>query len=84
MLGVALQILVYDLGGRAFEATLVQFVDGLVDILGTVGDGRLGGEDFTRRLVTECLDHIRATTRMDLSADARARHLLFEACDATN
>lgn len=77
-----MQILVYDLGGGTFDVTVIQFVEGALDVLGTAGDARLGGEDFTRRLVTECLEDIRATSRQDLSADTRARHLLFEACDA--
>lgn len=48
--------LVFDLGGGTFDVTLVEYVEGLVEVRASAGDNRLGGEDFTADLVDACLE----------------------------
>ncbi|EPS94501.1 hypothetical protein FOMPIDRAFT_1033347 [Fomitopsis schrenkii] len=45
------QIIVYDLGSTAFNVSLLSIDDGMFEVLATVGDTRLGGEDFDDRVV---------------------------------
>ena len=40
------RILVYDLGGGTFDVSVVGIEDGVVEVLASTGDSRLGGEDF--------------------------------------
>jgi molecular chaperone DnaK (HSP70) len=49
------RLLVVDLGGGTFDVTLMQVSDGVLEIVSTAGDGNLGGEDFTDRLVAWAL-----------------------------
>ena len=42
--------LVYDLGGRTFDVTLIKMTDTSVEVLAVDGDHRLGGADWDSRL----------------------------------
>ncbi len=64
---------VYDLGGGTFDASIVRVADGTVDVLGTAGDRRLGGDDFDELIVGFALRQIRERHHVDLSQDASIR-----------
>lgn len=49
------KLIVMDLGGGTFDVTVMQIFDGVFEIISTAGEGSLGGEDFTDRLVSEVL-----------------------------
>ena len=53
------RLLVFDFGGGTFDASvLVHDEDDVLDVLNTLGDQNMGGEDFTRRLYDHCLAEI--------------------------
>jgi len=52
------RILVYDLGGGTFDVSIVRIEDGVVEVLASTGDNRLGGDDFDRRIVGHLLAHL--------------------------
>jgi len=45
------KVLVYDLGGGTFDVSIVQIDAGVVEVLATAGNNRLGGDDFDARIV---------------------------------
>ena len=50
-------IVVYDLGGGTFDISILRLGDGMYEVLSTVGDPFLGGEDFDNRIVeTLCIN----------------------------
>jgi molecular chaperone DnaK (HSP70) len=51
-------ILVFDLGGGSFDVSLLNFEDGIFQVLAVNGHTSLGGEDFTNRLINYCLEQI--------------------------
>ena len=46
------KIMVYDLGGGTFDVSIIEIGDGVIEVLSTNGDTRLGGDDLTTRLQT--------------------------------
>lgn len=71
------QVLVYDLGGGTFDASLVSAEGTDHEVLGTVGVNLLGGDDFDEALMSTVLDHARLTLD-DLSP--AERYLLLDEC----
>lgn len=49
--GAEKRLLVFDLGGGTFDVTLMEVFEGTLEIVATAGESRLGGEDFTERLL---------------------------------
>ena len=45
------KIMVYDLGGGTFDVSILEIGDGIVEVLATAGDTRLGGDDFDQRVM---------------------------------
>jgi molecular chaperone DnaK len=64
---------IYDLGGGTFDAAIVEAGPAGVNVLGTAGDPRLGGDDFDERVVGYALRQIRERYHVDLSQDDRIR-----------
>ncbi|MFF5081342.1 Hsp70 family protein [Actinoplanes sp. NPDC000266] len=64
---------IYDLGGGTFDASIVRIAPGTVEVLGSAGDPRLGGDDFDARIVEFTLRQIRERHHVDLSQDASIR-----------
>jgi molecular chaperone DnaK len=64
---------VYDLGGGTFDASIVRIGPGVVEVLGTSGDPRLGGDDFDDRIAEFALRQIRERHHVDLSRDPHIR-----------
>jgi molecular chaperone HscC len=52
------RLVVFDLGGGTFDVTVMEIFEGSLEILGTAGESRLGGEDFTEALVAEALSKL--------------------------
>ncbi|KAF8646020.1 hypothetical protein AX16_007445 [Volvariella volvacea WC 439] len=65
-------IIVYDLGGTTFDASVLFVEDGVFEILGTAGDSHLGGEDFDNRVVEYFVDLYKTRTGTDISEDLLA------------
>ncbi|MBU2662615.1 Hsp70 family protein [Actinoplanes bogorensis] len=64
---------IYDLGGGTCDASVVRVADGTIEVLGTSGDQRLGGDDFDELIVAFALRQIRERYHVDLSRDPTIR-----------
>lgn len=75
-------VLVFDLGGGTFDISVLEMIDGLVNVVTLEGDNLLGGDDFDEALVGWLLDQVRAEEGVDLSGDRAARFALKVAAEA--
>jgi molecular chaperone DnaK len=72
---------VYDLGGGTFDITILEFGDGVFNVLASNGDSYLGGEDFDNRIVEWLAASFRAETGLDLAMDKLALQRVKEAAE---
>lgn len=75
------KIMVYDLGGGTFDVSIIEIGDGVIEVLSTSGDNRLGGDDFDQKVVDWMLDEFKKTEGIDLSTDKMALQRLKEAAE---
>ena len=74
-------LIVYDLGGGTFDVSIVRMEQGVVEVLSSKGDTRLGGDDFDQLLARYVADAFQSDHDIDLMADARTRWRLLHACE---
>jgi heat shock protein 5 len=74
-------VLVFDLGGGSFDASLFSINDLLIEMLATSGDGHLGGEDFDDRVANHFLEVFRRRTGKDASVEAKSVGRLKIECE---
>ncbi len=55
--------MVYDLGGGTFDVSIIEIGDGVIEVLSTAGDNRLGGDDFDNVITQYMLDEFKTTGR---------------------
>lgn len=72
-------VLVYDMGGGTFDASLVELMGGIVEVRASHGNTRLGGDDFDRRLAEMVADRFEDDKGVDLRQDRRAWARLIRA-----
>ncbi len=72
------KVLVYDLGGGTFDVSILEIGDGVVEVLATAGNNRLGGDDFDNEIIKLLLDDFKAKNGIDLSSDKLAMQRLKE------
>ena len=77
----AQKIMVYDLGGGTFDVSILEIGDGVVEVLATSGDTRLGGDDFDQRIVNHLIAEFKKAEGIDLSNDKVAMQRLKEAAE---
>jgi len=75
------KIMVYDLGGGTFDVSILEIGDGVVEVLSTNGNTRLGGDDFDERIIKYLVSTFKADTGIDLSSDNMAMQRLKEAAE---
>ena len=75
------KIMVYDLGGGTFDVSIIEIGDGVIEVLATNGDTRLGGDDFDNKLVDYMLSEFKKAEGVDLSNDKMAMQRLKEAAE---
>ena len=75
------KIMVYDLGGGTFDVSILEIGDGIVEVLATAGDTRLGGDDFDQRIMDHLVAEFKKAEGIDLSADKVAMQRLKEAAE---
>ena len=75
------KIMVYDLGGGTFDVSILEIGDGVIEVLATAGNNRLGGDDFDAAVVKYLLDEFRKSEGIDLSMDKMAMQRLREAAE---
>src|SRR6202007_478694 len=74
-------ILVFDLGGGTFDASLLEVGEGVVEGRAPSGDNRLGGDDWDQRIVDWLVDKFKGTSGIDLTKDKMAMQRLREAAE---
>ena len=75
------KIMVYDLGGGTFDVSIIEIGDGVIEVLATSGDNRLGGDDFDQKITQYMIDEFKKAEGVDLSTDKMALQRLKEAAE---
>ena len=75
------KIMVYDLGGGTFDVSILEIGDGIVEVLATAGDTRLGGDDFDERIMDYLVAEFKKAEGIDLKNDKMAMQRLKEAAE---
>ncbi len=75
------RIMVYDLGGGTFDVSILEIGDGVIDVLATAGNNRLGGDDFDACITKYLVDEFKKAEGVDLSTDKVAMQRLREAAE---
>ena len=75
------KIMVYDLGGGTFDVSIIEIGDGVIEVLSTAGNNRLGGDDFDQKITDYMLADFKAKEGVDLSGDKMALQRLKEAAE---
>ena len=75
------RIMVYDLGGGTFDVSVLEIGDGVIEVLATAGNNRLGGDDFDACITQYLVDEFRKAEGIDLSNDKVAMQRLREAAE---
>ena len=75
------KIMVYDLGGGTFDVSIIEIGDGVIEVLSTNGDTRLGGDDFDQRIIDWIIREFKAAEGIDLSNDKMALQRMKEAAE---
>jgi molecular chaperone DnaK len=76
------QIVVYDLGGGTFDATVLETGDNVVEVMATGGDAFLGGDDFDNRVIDYVSSEFKAQTGIDIKSDVMALQRVKDAAEA--
>ena len=75
------KIMVYDLGGGTFDVSIIEIGDGVIEVLSTNGDTRLGGDDFDNAITNWMIAEFKKAEGVDLSNDKMALQRLKEAAE---
>ena len=75
------KIMVYDLGGGTFDVSVLEIGDGVIEVLATAGNNRLGGDDFDECITKYLVEEFRKSEGIDLSGDKVAMQRLREAAE---
>ena len=75
------KIMVYDLGGGTFDVSILEIGDGVIDVLATAGNNRLGGDDFDKCITDYMVQEFKKAEGIDLSTDKVAMQRLREAAE---
>ena len=79
--GCPAKILVYDLGGGTFDVSVIEIGDGVIEVLSTAGDNRLGGDDFDLRLADFITREFRKENRIKIGKDYAAMQRIMDAAE---
>ena len=75
------KIMVYDLGGGTFDVSIIEIGDGVIEVLSTAGNNRLGGDDFDQKVTDYILAEFKKQEDVDLSNDKMALQRIREAAE---
>ena len=75
------KIMVYDLGGGTFDVSIIEIGEGVIEVLATAGDNKLGGDDFDQKITDYMLAEFKKNEGVDLSNDKMALQRLKEAAE---
>ena len=77
----AQKVMVYDLGGGTFDVSILDIDDGVIEVLATAGNNRLGGDDFDKCVMDWMAAEFKKDTGIDLTSDKVAMQRLKEAAE---
>ncbi len=77
----AQKIMVYDLGGGTFDVSILDIDDGVIEVLATAGNNKLGGDDFDKCVMDWMVQEFKKAEGVDLSGDKVAMQRLKEAAE---
>ena len=77
----AQKVMVYDLGGGTFDVSILDIDDGVIEVLATAGNNRLGGDDFDKCVMDWMVEEFKKDSGIDLSGDKVAMQRLKEAAE---
>jgi len=77
----AQKIMVYDLGGGTFDVSILDINSGVIEVLATAGNNRLGGDDFDQCIADYLVKEFKRETRIDLTNNAAAMQRVREAAE---
>ncbi len=77
----AQKVMVYDLGGGTFDVSILDIDDGVIEVLATAGNNRLGGDDFDKCVMDWMAAEFKKDTGIDLTGDKVAMQRLKEAAE---
>ncbi len=75
------KILVFDLGGGTLDVTIMDFGEGVFEVVSTSGDTHLGGTDMDEAIIKFLLEDFKAKEGVDLSKDKNAYIRLKDAAE---
>ncbi len=75
------KIMVYDLGGGTFDVSIIEIGEGVIEVLATNGDNKLGGDDFDQKITDYMIADFKSKEGIDLSGDKMALQRLREAAE---
>ena len=75
------KIMVYDLGGGTFDVSILEIGDGVIEVLATAGNNKLGGDDFDNAISNYLIEEFKKENNMDLSQDKMAMQRIREAAE---
>ncbi len=75
------KIMIYDLGGGTFDVSILEIGDGVVEVLATAGNNRLGGDDFDNRVAKWIVDEFKKENGVDITNDKMAMQRIREAAE---
>ena len=75
------KIMVYDLGGGTFDVSIIEIGDGIIEVLATAGNNRLGGDDFDKRVADYLVQQFKSQEGVDLSSDKMAMQRIRDAAE---
>ena len=76
-----IKIMVFDLGGGTFDVSILEVADGVVDVMATRGNNRLGGDDFDERLMNHIAAEFKKENGIDLLQDPTSAQRLKDAAE---
>ena len=76
-----MKVVVLDLGGGTFDVSVLEIIEGVIEIQSSAGDARLGGEDFVEQLASEIARRAKSEHGLDMLADAATRASLLATCE---
>jgi len=79
--GTSQKIMVFDLGGGTLDVTIMDFSDGVFEVVSTSGDTQLGGTDMDELLIKYAVNQFQKETGIDLTTDKMAMWRVREACE---
>ena len=75
------KVMVYDLGGGTFDVSIIEIGDGVIEVLATAGNNRLGGDDFDQKVTDYIVGEFKKQEGIDLSGDKMAMQRIREAAE---